>query len=231
MLQMSSGGLISDPFVTWRGKFKSACFLAAFIWLAGVIQDILLYRGPHPDFAHKIWFLDVDVEQSAFTWLSILALFSAAAVVLSNADRALIARRRFVWQWYFLAAVFLFLSFDEFGGIHERLSSAIAARFHPTGYFHFAWALPAGLVALVGFIFFLPFILSFPRRLATLMVVSAAIYLGGAVGLEMIGGKIEESRGVDNVPYRVETNLEEGMELLGILIFIYAMLRYRELTD
>lgn len=108
---------VGDRFLlTWRGKLTAASLLAALTWLAGVIQDLLLYRGPHPDFSHKIWFLDVDVEQSAFTWISVVALFSAAAILLHNADRAISARRRFVWHWYVLAAVFLFLSFDEFGG-------------------------------------------------------------------------------------------------------------------
>ena len=221
---------VGDRFLlTWRGKLTAASLLAGLTWLAGVIQDLLLYRGSRPDFSHKIWFLDVDVEQSAFTWISVVALFSAAAILLHNADRAISARRRFVWHWYVLAAVFLFLSFDEFGGIHERLSAAIGARFHPTGLLHFAWAAPAGVVALTGFAFFVPFILSFPKRLAILMVVSAVIFLGGSVGLEMVGGKIEEAAGLNNLLYRAESNLEEGMELLGVLLFIYVMLRYREL--
>ena len=121
------------------------------------------------------------------------------------------------------------MSFDEFGGIHERLSAAIGARFHPTGLLHFAWAAPAGVVALIGFAFFVPFILSFPKRLGILMVLSAVIFLGGSVGLEMVGGKIEEAAGLNNLLYRAESNLEEGMELLGVLLFIYVMLRYREL--
>src|SRR3954451_16454354 len=145
-LQIGSGWLKHGSFLTWRGKFAAACLIAAVTWVAGVIQDVLLYRVPHPDLTHKIWFLDVDVEQSAFTWLSVVSLFSAAAIVLSNADRALIARRRFVWHWYFLSAIFFFLSFDEFAGVHERLSRAIVTRFHPTGYLHFAWAAPAGVV-------------------------------------------------------------------------------------
>jgi hypothetical protein len=56
------------------------------------------------------------------------------------------------------------------------------------------------------------------------------IYLGGAVGMEMIEGLVVEGSGQQSFLYRVLTNMEEGMEVLGVLIFIYAILRHREIT-
>lgn len=174
--------------------------------------------------------LDVDVEQSVFTWVSVLALFFASLLLFQNGQEAFARHSRFRWHWYFLALVFLALSFDEFSGIHERASAALAARFDNTGLLYFAWAAPAGIVSLLGLAAFIPFIRSLPPRFAILVVASALIFLGGAVGMEMVAGTVAEMEGIESLRYRMMTNIEEGAELAGVLIFIYALLAYREVA-
>ncbi|MDW6020850.1 hypothetical protein SAZ10_03640 [Mesorhizobium sp. BAC0120] len=195
---------------------------------ASIAQDVRLYVGPEPDLSAKIWMLDVDFERSAFTWVSIISLFVAAVLLFLGAEHAAARRDRFRWHWYALAALFLLASFDEFAGLHEKLSAVLAARMSHSGVLYFAWAAPAGILALIGLASFIPFIRSFPTRLALLMVLSAGLFLGGAVGLEMIGGKIAEVEGVKSLHYRMETNAEEGMELAGTLLFIYVLLAFNE---
>ena len=56
------------------------------------------------------------------------------------------------------------------------------------------------------------------------MIASAALFLGGAVGLEMVGGSVAETEGIESLRYRLLANLEEGLELAGTLLFIYALL-------
>ena len=48
--------------------------------------------------------------------------------------------------------------------------------------------------------------------------------LGGAVGFEMIGGSVAEMEGIESFRYRILTNIEEGLEMAGILVFIYVLL-------
>lgn len=220
------------PSKDFASRRKTLLLLVAGISLALLIasvgQDIVLYRGGSPDLSGKVWMLDVDVEQSAFTWLSVLSLFVASALLFLAAEDAFLLSDRFRWHWLVLALLFLFVSFDEFGGIHEKLSQALASRVDAGGFLYFAWAAPAAIASIIGLIAFLPFIRSFPPRLGFLMVLSAALFLGGAVGLEMIGGKIAESAGVETLAYRMLTNAEEGLELAGTLLFIFVLLAYRE---
>ena len=89
---------------------------------------------------------------------------------------------------------------------------------------YFAWAAPAGIFSLIGLAAFIPFIRSFPLTLAGLLALSALIFLGGAVGFEMIGGSVAEVEGIESFRYRILTNLEECLEMAGILIFIYVLL-------
>ncbi len=195
---------------------------------ASVLQDLRLYVGPNPDLSAKIWLLDVDAEKSAFTWISIMALFVAAQLLFLAAADAAMRRDRYRWHWLLLGFLLLLASFDEFSGIHEKLSEGLASHVTHTGLLYFAWAAPAGIIALVGLAVFIPFLRSFPPRLTVLALVSAALYIGGAVGLEMVGGRIAEREGVESLNYRIEANVEEGLELGGTLLFIYVLLSLGE---
>lgn len=218
---------ISDIFPGWRAYFVVVASFAFLVLLASFLQDVLLLEGTISK-SSKIWLLDVDVEQSAFTWISVLAFFFAAQVLFQLGQVAFVRNSRFKWHWLFLAGLFLLLSFDEFSGVHEKISAGLASQFDNTGLFYFAWAAPAGLLALLGLAAFIPFIRSFPPRLATLLMLSAAIFLFGAVGMEMVGGAMAEAGGLDSLNYRLATTVEEGAELTGVLLFVYVLLSYRE---
>lgn len=212
----------------WRATLILVAGISLLLLCASIWQDLRLYVGPNHDLSSKIWLLDVDVEQSAFTWVSVLALFFSAQLLFRATGDAVAQRDRFKWHWLVLMVLFLLVSFDELTGLHEKLSSALASRVTHTGLLYFAWAAPAGIIALAGLAAFVPFIRSFPPRLALWALVSAVLYLGGAVGLEMIGGSVAEVDGVESLRYRMLANLEEGLELAGTLLFIYVLLSLNE---
>lgn len=202
----------------------AVCGVSLALLLASVLQDVMLYAGPHPDLSAKIWLLDVDTEASVFTWISIVSLFSAAWLLFAAGRDAAARGDRFRWHWHVLAALFLLVSFDEFSGIHEKLSAALAGRFANTGLLYFAWAAPAGIISLAGLAAFVPFLRSLPPMVGATMIASAALFLGGAVGVEMLGGSVAEAAGIESLRYRLLANLEEGLELAGTLLFIHALM-------
>ena len=59
-----------------------------------------------------------------------------------------------------------------------------------------------------------------------LFVVSAIIYVGGAMFIEMFEGKHEEVAGTQNLVYSTFVAFEEFCEMAGIALFIYALLQY-----
>ncbi|MCT7374840.1 hypothetical protein [Chelativorans salis] len=217
-----------DMLAKWKEIFAISCLVAALLVGASFAQDLILNYRANAGSSDKIWLLDVDSEQSAFTWLSIVATFAAAWLLFQAAGDAAMRGSRFKWHWYFLAALFLLLSFDEFASIHEKISAILSSRVQNTGLMYFAWAAPAGVVSLIGLAAFIPFIRSFPPRLAVLLILSAAAFLCGAVGLEMIGGSVAEIEGIESFRFRMLTNMEEGLEIAGVLIFIYVLLAYLE---
>lgn len=209
----------------WRQWLVIVAGFSFLLLCASVLQDVLFVGR---DKTSKIWMLDVDVEQSIFTWVSVLAFFFAAQLLFWIGREKFATGDRFRWHWCFLAAVFLMLSLDEFSSLHEKVSAVLARQFDNTGVFYFAWAAPAGVLSLLGLAAFIPFIRSFPPRHGRLLLLSALIFLFGAVGMEMIGGAIAESYGLGSMSYRLATTVEEGAELAGVLLFIYVLFEYRD---
>jgi len=76
---------------------------------------------------------------------------------------------------------------------------------------------------------FLPFVLRLPRKVGIMIIIAAVIFISGALGLEMAAGaylsEVEDLTSALQTPrYRMMTNLEEGLEGLGVVIFIAALL-------
>lgn len=60
----------------------------------------------------------------------------------------------------------------------------------------------------------------------TLFIISGAIFLTGAIGFEMLSARHDSLYGINSITYKAYYTCEEFLEMLGIAIFIYALLRY-----
>ncbi|GAB2522799.1 hypothetical protein GCM10027085_11320 [Spirosoma aerophilum] len=58
------------------------------------------------------------------------------------------------------------------------------------------------------------------------MIVSGAIYVVGAIGVEMMGAGFYTLEGQMSIEYKLSTHLEEMMEMTGLIVFIYALTEY-----
>ena len=58
------------------------------------------------------------------------------------------------------------------------------------------------------------------------MIISAVIFISGALGFELIGGFWYELRGDENIIYAILTTCEESLEMFGVQVFIYALMFY-----
>jgi hypothetical protein len=58
-------------------------------------------------------------------------------------------------------------------------------------------------------------------------VISGAIFVGGAVGMEIVGEPMDS----DSLIYNLTTMVEEGMEIFGIILFTKALIQYLALAS
>ncbi len=145
----------------------------------------------------------LDEENNLPTWFSSFLLLNCAFVLYLVARAK---RQKYSIQWFILSLGFFVLSIDEVAGMHESVNTAIDMN----------WAIPGGILVLVVGVAFVPFLLSLPRRLAALFVLSGIIYVAGAIGVELLSEDMEE----ESFAYGLATALEEGMEMLGAWLFL-----------
>ncbi len=170
----------------------------------------------------------LDAERNIPTLFSVLLLLCAA--LLLTVITVLKKRQKDpdVSRWAILAFGFVLMAVDEAWSIHEKLVMPVRALLGdgPLGIFYFAWVVPGIVVVLVLTLFFLRFLLRLPTKTRFTFMIAAALYIGGAVGLELVGGRYAEMHGHDNLTYSMFATVEESLEMAGAIVFIYALLKY-----
>ena len=171
------------------------------------------------------------------------SLYSAVAIVLCAALLWLIGslagekakKRSFYWK--FLGVIFLVLAMDEFGSLHEfmiqPLRRVMDRASFDSDYFYFAWFIPYIILLLFLGLVFLKFLFKLPSLTRFLFLLGGFVFVSGALGMEMIGGKYWSAQGwaIDgsdpvDLRYALIITLEELLEMLGIVIFIFALSKY-----
>jgi hypothetical protein len=169
--------------------------------------------GLKEKFGFHYWqlaFFDLDEEESFGTWFS-AGLLLLAALLLVQQARVLRAQDDAWHKWWLILGVgFCVLSMDEVVGMHEWTNSMM--RDTPWTVIGFQIF---GLAALA----YLPFLWHYRWRTGLLFLLAGGIYGGGALGVE----HFTDSE-VNSLHYNMWTTLEEGMEMLGVIVFIYASL-------
>jgi hypothetical protein len=195
--------------------------------------------------AGAAWFF-LDLGESGFLlvqlfWIdseaNIPSLYSFATLLASALLLAFIARVRrrdgdpYSTHWGVMAFIFVYLAFDEGASIHERTVGPVrwlleqtplpSSNFLEVGP---AWIVLGALFVLVFVLAYLKFLLHLPPRVRNLMVLSGAIFVAGALGLEILSHSHAVVHGQENAVYALLATAEETLEMLGIALFIYTLL-------
>lgn len=80
-------------------------------------------------------------------------------------------------------------------------------------------------VVAVALIFF-RMIVQLPSPVRRLFILAALMYLSGAIVMETVGGHYVTAWGHDSLRYALCTTAEELLEMMGVVVFIYALLSY-----
>jgi hypothetical protein len=168
---------------------------------------------------------DANREKSFPNLYSAYALLFCAFLLGAISLARKTAGAHYVAHWALLGALFLYLSVDEALVIHEKLISPLRSAFGTDGFLRQAWVIPGAVAIFVFALAYLRFVLDLPARVRPLFVVAGVVYVGGALGMEMVDGYYLSVFG-DTLGQELLTNTEEALEMLGVVVFIYALLMY-----
>lgn len=173
--------------------------------------------------------LSLSYEENVPTYYSaaILLFASLASALAAAAFRR--ERRRDSIAWAGLAAGFFYISMDEVLQFHEKWGSSI----HTTGILHFSWVIPAAAILAVLAVLYAPFLLRLPPRTRNRLLLAGAVYVTGAVVLELPLGAWTEEKGEKTLGYALIDWLEETLEMTGIVLYlltVFDLLSSRDTT-
>ena len=173
----------------------------------------------------------MDSEVSIPTWYNQILLFIAgllAAIIACVQKHE--GGRKATHLWAILAASLIFLSIDEGASLHEPSTAIIQAQLLGVGVEVTrlsVWFTEGVIASAVFVLFFSNLWLSIPRRVRLLVLLAASTYACGVVGIEVVTAELlPQMADRDSFAYALWVALEEGLEMLGASLFIYAFLEY-----
>ena len=203
--------------------------------ILGTLANLIIYQvAPDPEhrLARLMHRIDLGFEPSLPAWCSSLVLLlNSLLLCLIGLDRRRDARAPYRNRWFWLSGIFLFLALDEAIMIHEMMSAPLQEFLGLTGWLYLAWTIPASILVLCFLLWNLGFLTSLPAKTKRLFFLSGAIFVTGALGMEVIASSIlsspaQEALGLASIQHTFVQAVEEGLEMFGSALFCYALLDY-----
>lgn len=184
------------------------------------------------DLTRLLNLLDVDTELSLPTIYSVLLLFTASLILMLITKMKKKEHNTFYYAWQILTLGFLYLTLDEGASLHEKLMTPIHNLLgdNMPGYFYFTWVIPALLGVGILALLFMKFLISLPKKTGIGFTLSGIVYIGGAVGMELVSGAYASRFGLDNFTFNFLATIEESLEMTGTVLFIHTLLDYLQTT-
>lgn len=173
-----------------------------------------------------IWYFDVNSEANLTTYYSVTMAMLSAFLLFIIAYFKNAAKDKYRIHWAALAGFLLYISMDDASVIHEKSSKYLKGFSDLGGWFEYKWVFIGLVVIGILAIAFFQFWLHLDNKYKALFLASAAMFFGGAVGTEMLGGHWAYSNGSKNFTYVLFNTLEQSLQYAGLILLAFSLLLY-----
>lgn len=203
--------------------------------VAGVLQFVL---DPEEPFLSFLTLFNVGEDTNIPTWYSSITLLLCSVLLIAIAVHKKKREEAYALHWGMLSVIFLLMSMDEVARTHEITGSMLKRGLvetigvRPSGFVFFAWVIPGAIFVVLIALAYAKFLIDLPRKIRHLFLGAGTLYVAGALVLEMVSAQKESLYWGETMPrgttifVNLTTTVEELFEMLGIVIFIYALLLY-----
>ncbi len=165
---------------------------------------------------------DMNLENSVTTWSAALILATAAGLCGLTAWASRRANDDSWRKWMFIAGIITVLSIEEVADLHGYWGTRLQDQLETTGPLRYAWIMPAAVLVVIVAGTLARFVFGLDRPLRIAILTGGAMYVGAAIGLEVIHGVVT---GSDSFGLWLLHGVEETLELVAVSIVIVALLR------
>lgn len=194
--------------------------------VAGIVLDgVLRYESRLTRILMYYFTFNGESNIPAF-FSSVMLLAASGLLFLIHLQYKRSALDSYTRHWFILGCIFLFMAIDENTQVHERVADFVRPRLATdlSGMLHWAWVVPYSVLTLAVVAYFLRFVLRLPTYTRNLILLSGALFVTGALGLEFFEGYLYKRYGIDHLYNRILYCLEELLEMSGVALFIYTLL-------
>ncbi len=208
-------------------------FVVLCLALASFAGQISKYFLGHDTVLGLVNVFQLDWEHNIPTWFSSSMLLVCGLLLGMVAFTRRVEGARYAAHWTGLSIIFLYMSLDEAIMIHEKWYKPLDALLGSGDFFYQGWIIPVVLLVVAFALTYLRFLAHLPTRTRRVFIVAGFIYVAGALGMEIVSGGYMVRHGRENMTYQMLASVEEILEMLGVVVFVYALLSYlqSELKD
>jgi len=196
--------------------------------IAHISLNLMPWITQHREIWRLVKIFDLTYERNIPAIFSTFLLVCASFLLGRIAYRKFQVKDHFSLHWPILSLIFILLALDEFQEIHEGIDDLIKNTFNSETLFAQNWVYSGLIIITLFSLFYWKFFTHLPSFTRRGIFLSGVIYVGSALGLEIIGSAYVETYGLLEFPYLFLTTLEETLEMIGIIIFIYTLMAYLE---
>lgn len=191
---------------------------ASLSWRFGIRNTLTFYLRQ---------FFALSTETAIPTWFSSVLLFLCATLLFCIWCIKANIKARYRYHWLGLSTVFLLFSIDEVAAIHEKLGKQIVGNFvsETGGLFYYSWVISGIVFVAIFGLAYLKFLRDLPEQTRWLFLLSAGLFISGALGAEMLSAQQYEQSGW-SLAHILWYSIEEGLEMCGTSLFLYSILKY-----
>ena len=169
---------------------------------------------------------NLDDEGNIPTWYASSLLLLCSILLVTIACTKKREGDRYLLHWKALALIFLMLSLDETAQIHESPNRALRVALNSGGVLYNPWVIFGSAFVLLLVVAYWRFLSDLPSPTRRLFLTAGFLYVGGALGVEIVSGWYMALYGRENMTYAMIATVEELLEMLGTVTFIYALMSY-----
>ncbi len=199
--------------------------LIAVLALCYAATQLIRFRLGTPEVYGLVPLFDLGAENNLPTFFSGLLLL-ACALALFTLSRGVALERPTSRRWLGLAIVCFLLAADEVASLHE-LTTRPMRELAPSlmsGLLYWGWVVPGLVLVTLMVCIYARFILGLPAPVRNRAMLGAALFVIGAIGVEMPEARHVESHGMENLTYSAYVLVEEVLEMTGVLVVLSGLL-------
>ena len=193
-----------------------------FLTSASLAGQIAKYQFGLPTLLGAVDLFYIDLEANLPSIFQVFHLLFAGILLCAIGIHERRTGSGYARHWFILAAGFLLLACDEGGVLHERIIYPLHRVVQLDGVWASLWVIP-GMTAVGGVVlYFRRFVLQMPARDGLQVVFAGAVFVSGAIGVEMIISGMFDTTASDwkqSYKYALMVHVEEFLEMTGVLLF------------